>query len=95
VPNLNGKGPTGEGPLTGRKMGNCKKSSGSKEETAEKQEGENTITKANEIIYGLGRGGRPFGGGGNGFGNRNRNRNGNGRGFRGNRGGGRGRGRNN
>jgi hypothetical protein len=23
MPNMNGKGPQGEGPLTGRKMGNC------------------------------------------------------------------------
>lgn len=90
MPNLNGTGPLGEGPKTGWKMGNCKKTT-SENDTVETSDAENKQTNEGEVIYGLGRGGKPFGGGGMGFGNRNRNRNG--MGFRGNRGKGMGRGR--
>ena len=96
MPNFNGKGPLGEGPMTGWKMGNCKKTT-SENDTVETSDAENKQTNEGEVIYGLGRGGKPFGGGGMGFGNRNRHRNGNGNGngmgFRGNRGKGMGRGR--
>jgi hypothetical protein len=82
--------------MTGWKMGNCKKTT-SQSDTVETSDAENTQTNEGEVIYGLGRGGRPFVGGGMGFGNRNRHRNGNGNGngmgFRGNRGKGMGRGR--
>jgi len=78
--------------MTGRKMGNCNKTTSSQTDTAGTSEAESKPIKDNEVIYGLGRGGKPFGGGGNGFGNRNRN--GNGNGFRGGKGRGRGRGRN-
>jgi len=96
VPNFNGRGPLGEGSMTGWKMGNCKKTT-SQSDTVETSDAENKQTNEGEVIYGLGRGGRPFVGGGMGFGNRNRHRNGNGNGngmgFRGNRGKGMGRGR--
>ncbi len=96
MPNFNGRGPLGEGSMTGWKMGNCKKTT-SQSDTVETSDAENKQTNEGEVIYGLGRGGRPFVGGGMGFGNRNRHRNGNGNGngmgFRGNRGKGMGRGR--
>lgn len=96
MPNFNGRGPLGEGSMTGWKMGNCKKTT-SQSDTVETSDAENKQTNEGEVIYGLGRGGRPFVGGGMGFGNRNRHRNGNGNGngmgFRGNGGKGMGRGR--
>lgn len=68
MPNLNGTGPEGKGPLTGRKMGRC-----SDKKSLPKEQNENE-----EIFYGRGRGGRPRGGGGFGFGGRRRKH---GRGF--------------
>lgn len=51
MPNLDGTGPQGQGPLTGRRRGRCKDS--------EKSETLNRNEENREIIYGLGRGGRP------------------------------------
>ncbi len=70
MPNLNGTGPQGQGPLTGRRSGRCR--------DTEKAEAQNKSSESKEVIYGLGRGGRPRGGGGfgkgrgarRGFGNR-------------------------
>lgn len=56
MPNLDGNNPQGQGPLTGRRRGRCKDS--------EKSEALNKNEENREIIYGLGRGGRPRGGGG-------------------------------
>ncbi|HSL88408.1 MAG TPA: DUF5320 domain-containing protein [Ignavibacteriaceae bacterium] len=56
MPNLDGTGPQGQGPLTGRRRGRCRDS--------EKSEAQQKAEKSGEVIYGLGRGGRPKGGGG-------------------------------
>lgn len=56
MPNLDGSGPQGQGPLTGKRRGHCRDSEKS---VALKKAEENS-----EVIYGLGRGGRPRGGGG-------------------------------
>lgn len=53
MPNLNGTGPEGRGPLTGRRMGNCREKKSSDKESTENQ----------DAIYGRGRGGRSRGGG--------------------------------
>lgn len=55
MPNLNGTGPQGEGPLTGRRRGRCK--------DTEKSETHMNPSEIKDVIYGLGRGGRPRGGG--------------------------------
>ncbi len=63
MPNLDKTGPRGQGPLTGRGRGRCRSSRIEKSETG------NENVENNEIVYGLGRGGRPYGGGaGNCFG---------------------------
>ncbi len=51
MPNLNGTGPQGQGPLTGRRSGRCR--------DTEKAEAQNKSSESKEVIYGLGRGGRP------------------------------------
>ncbi len=56
MPNLDVTGPQGHGPLTGRRRGRCNDS--------EKSEALNKNEEKSEIIYGLGRGGRPCGGAG-------------------------------
>ncbi|MBS4034749.1 MAG: DUF5320 domain-containing protein [Ignavibacterium sp.] len=56
MPNLDGTGTQGQGPLTGRRRGRCKES--------EKSEALKKTEESREIIYGLGRGGRQRGGGG-------------------------------
>ncbi len=53
MPNLDGTGPEGRGPLTGRKMGRCR----------DKDSSANQVNEKDEFIYGRGRGGRPRGGG--------------------------------
>ncbi len=53
MPNLDKTGPRGEGPMTGWKMGLC----GRKDKDTQEKE-----TK-DDVLYGLGRGGRPYGGG--------------------------------
>lgn len=75
MPNFDGTGPTGQGAMTGRRRGRCRDS---KNDVSEKNAEQSN--KNEEVIYGLGRGGRPRGGG---FGNR----------FGGGKGSGRGRGR--
>lgn len=55
MPNLDGTGPQGQGPLTGRRRGRCKDS--------EKSEALKKTEESREAIYGLGRGGRPRGDG--------------------------------
>ncbi|MGD8781199.1 MAG: DUF5320 domain-containing protein [Ignavibacteria bacterium] len=57
MPNFDRTGPQGKGPLTGRRRGRCagnKKVENSEEEKSNSKE---------EVFYGRGRGGRPFGGG--------------------------------
>ena len=56
MPNLDGTGPQGQGPLSGRKRGRCRGN--------EKTDSQNQSAENKEVIYGLGRGGRPRGGGG-------------------------------
>ena len=55
MPNLNGTGPMGQGSLTGRRRGRCRDT-----ETTGKQ---NQSDENKEVVYGVGRGGRPRGGG--------------------------------
>ena len=53
MPNLNGRGPLGDGPMTGRKKGRCRETQKTLIENAENRQTENK-----DIIYGIGRGGR-------------------------------------
>ncbi len=55
MPNLDGTGPQGQGSLTGRKRGRCGDNENSNQQ--------NQSAENKEIIYGIGRGGRPRGGG--------------------------------
>ena len=59
MPNFNGTGPQGEGAMTGRKRGRCKETKTIQTEKTTDQSAENK-----EVVYGLGRGGKPRGGGG-------------------------------
>ena len=59
MPNLNGTGPHGQGVMTGGERGHCRDTEMEQNEKTEIQNDEN-----NNIVYGLGRGGRPRGGGG-------------------------------
>ena len=56
MPNFDGTGPQGQGPLSGRKRGRCI--------GMEKADTQNQSSENKEVIFGLGRGGRPRGGGG-------------------------------
>jgi hypothetical protein len=68
MPNLDRTGPNGQGPLTGRKRGRCRDA-----ETVQNVKTENQSGETKEVIYGVGRGGRPRGGGrGNCYGSGNR-----------------------
>jgi len=59
MPNFDGTGPLGQGGMTGRRRGRCR----------DNQKNENQNTESKEVLFGLGRGGRPRGGGkGNCFG---------------------------
>ncbi|HET55500.1 MAG TPA: hypothetical protein ENN33_09830 [Ignavibacteria bacterium] len=71
MPNLDGTGPEGRGPLTGRKRGRCRDKDSSIKESTEKD----------DFVYGRGRGGRPRGGGFGFGGGRRRHGKGFGRGF--------------
>ncbi|MBR1369343.1 hypothetical protein RJ53_07485 [Methanocalculus chunghsingensis] len=51
MPGLNGRGPLGMGPMTGRRMGRCVSPSSDAQSAAQSE----------QIIYGLGRGGLPCG----------------------------------
>ncbi len=55
MPNFDGTGPLGQGSLTGRRRGRCRNN--------EKSNQQNQSSENKEIIYGIGRGGRPCGGG--------------------------------
>ncbi|MHB8871483.1 MAG: DUF5320 domain-containing protein [Candidatus Doudnabacteria bacterium] len=59
MPNFDRTGPQGQGPMTGRKRGRCRDTQTSQSEKTTEQTAENK-----EVVYGLGRGGRPRGGGG-------------------------------
>ena len=58
MPNFNGTGPNGQGPMTRRKRGRCRVN-----QTAQIQNSESQTPENKEIVYGVGRGGRPRGGG--------------------------------
>jgi len=67
MPNLDGTGPQGKGPLTGRRRGRCRDN-----QTTQVEKSENTSIEYREDVYGLGRGRRLHGGGrGRGIGCRN------------------------
>ena len=59
MPNFDGTGPQGQGAMTGRRRGRC---SDEQKTQVEKPDSQSAETK--DIVYGLGRGGRPRGGGG-------------------------------
>lgn len=73
MPNFDGTGPQGQGPLSGKKRGRCT--------GTEKADTENQSSENKEVIYGLGRGGRPRGGGGFGQGQKGQQGQGRRRGF--------------
>ena len=58
MPNLDGTGPRGQGAMTGRRMGRCRDL-----QTTQTEKTAGQSVEAKEVIYGLGRGGRPRGGG--------------------------------
>lgn len=58
MPNLNGTGPRGQGAMTGRKRGRRRATEASQVEKSETRAAENK-----DLVYGVGRGGRPRGGG--------------------------------
>jgi hypothetical protein len=59
MPNFDKTGPKGQGAMTGRKRGRCKDTQATQIEKTSDQAAENK-----EVVYGLGRGGKPRGGGG-------------------------------
>jgi hypothetical protein len=63
MPSFDGTGPLGQGAMTGRRRGRCRDTQTAQTDKISEQAGENK-----EVIYGLGRGGRPRGG--SGLGNR-------------------------
>jgi hypothetical protein len=73
MPNFDGKGLQGQGSLTGRRRGRCADNENSNQQ--------NESAENKEIIYGLGRGGRPCGGGGFGQGQKGQQGQGRRRGF--------------
>jgi len=58
MPNLDGTGPKGQGAITGRRRGRC-----SVNQMAQIENSEIQTTENKDIVYGVGRGGRPRGGG--------------------------------
>ncbi len=75
MPGFDKTGPQGQGAMTGRKRGRCRDT---QTENTENQTAENK-----DVVYGVGRGGRPRGGGkGNCFGGGNGKGGGRGRGRR-------------
>jgi len=68
MPNLNGTGPQGQGPMTGGRRGRCSDPKPAQSISTEKESG------ATKEVLGVGRGGRPRGGGqGNCYGGNKRN----------------------
>ncbi len=63
MPNFDGTGPMGQGKMTGRRRGRCCDT-----QTKQIENTENQTAIKNNIVYGLGRGGRPRGGAGIGSG---------------------------
>lgn len=76
MPNFDRTGPQGQGSMTGRKRGRCKDTQTTQTEKSTEQTADNK-----EVVYGLGRGGRPRGGGGLGMGSGKGQGRGRGRGF--------------
>ncbi len=76
MPNFDGTGSQGQGSLTRRRSGRCR--------DIEKSNQQNQSAENKEVIYGLGRGGRPRGGGGFGQGQKGQQGQGRKRGFGGN-----------
>jgi len=58
MPGFDKTGPEGQGSMTGRKRGLCREDI---KETSEKSSTQSS--SENEVLYGVGRGGRPYGGG--------------------------------
>jgi hypothetical protein len=59
MPNLDKTGPQGQGAMTGRKIGRCQNN-----QTLQIEKSESQTSVNDNIVYGLGRGGRPRSGGG-------------------------------
>jgi len=59
MPNFDKTVPQGQGAMTGRRRGRCRDTEKTQIEKAENKTAEN-----NDVVYGIGRGGRPRGGGG-------------------------------
>jgi len=59
MPNFDRTGPQGQGAMTGRKRGRCVNNQTTQTEKSTEQSAGNK-----EVVYGLGRGGKPRGGGG-------------------------------
>ncbi|MBK7380071.1 MAG: DUF5320 domain-containing protein [Ignavibacteriales bacterium] len=74
--NFDGTGPRGQGTMTGRRRDRCRDT-----QTKQIEKTENQHDQKNNIVYGLGRGGRPRGGGGFGQGQRGQQGQGRRRGF--------------
>lgn len=74
MPGFDKTGPNGQGPMSGRRRGRCR-------DTKPEETTDNNAVNNNEIVYGLGRRGKPRGGGfGKGFGGGSGNGMGRGRG---------------
>lgn len=58
MPNVNGTGPKGQGAMTGRRRGRCRVT-----QTAQIEESKIQTAENKDIVYGVGRGGKPRGGG--------------------------------
>lgn len=70
MPNLNRIGPMGEGPSTGRRRARC-----SNKQSVQELRTESRSDETKEVVYGVGRGGRPRGGGrGNCYGGKGKGR---------------------
>lgn len=76
MPNFDRTGPQGQGAMTGRRRGRCNDTKTTQTEKSTEQSADNK-----EVVYGLGRGGRPRGGGGFGNGGGKGQGRGRGRGF--------------
>ncbi len=69
MPGQDGTGPMGNGPRTGRGMGRCRpltsRKSGQADQTTDRPETEmeSMTPEGDEVMFGVGRGGRPYGGG--------------------------------
>ena len=59
MPGFDQTGPEGKGPLTGGRRGKCTTSTSEKKDTSQVT----TPNEKEEVVYGVGRGGRPYGGG--------------------------------